>query len=265
MQVMKRILFLILINLVLNAAAEERIVSLSPALTELVCYLGCEKELIGRSDVCNYPESIRKIPVAGRFADPNVEKIISMKPTIVITNDLINPNLCKTFEKHGIKTFMLKCRNIQEYRDCVRTLSAALKVREAGEKEIARIDSEVLKKRSILPLKVLWVIWDSPLMIAGQNSLPDELIRLAGAENVGKNVPQAYFKCSFDWLLEQKIDIIIWSASPRGWRNHRFWKKLPAVRNDKIIYGLNPDIIQRPGPRIFEGIKLLRKKFEEMQ
>ena len=109
MRVMKIILSLIFIDLSYLAAAE-RIVSLSPALTELVCKLGCEKQLIGRSDVCNYPESVKKIPVAGRFADPNVEKIIAMKPEIFITNDLINPNLCKTFEKHGIKTLMLKCR-----------------------------------------------------------------------------------------------------------------------------------------------------------
>ena len=64
MRAMKKILFLILIN-ALSVSAAERIVSLSPALTELVCHLGCEKQLIGRSDVCNFPESVREIPVAG--------------------------------------------------------------------------------------------------------------------------------------------------------------------------------------------------------
>lgn len=263
MLVMKTILFLILINLsFLNAA--ERIVSLSPALTELVSQLGCEKHLVGRSDVCNYPESVKKIPVAGRFGDPNVEKIISMKPTVFITNDLINPNLCKTFEKQGIKTFMLKCRNIQEYRNCVEILSIVLNVKKARQKELKRIDMEMTKKRKVLPLKVLWVIWDTPLMVAGKNSLPDEVIRLAGAENAAAAVPQAYFKCSFDWLLEQKIDVIIWTASPNGWKRHRFWKKLPAVKQNKIIYDLDPDLIQRPGPRIFEGIGLLRQRLEKV-
>ena len=264
MQVMKIILFLILVDLSCLAAAE-RIISLSPALTELVCQLGCEKQLIGRSDVCNYPESVKKIPVAGRFADPNVEKVIAMKPTVLITNDLINPNLCKTFEKHGIKTLMLKCRNIKEYSECVRRLSIELNVPQAGDIELARITKEMSKKRKALPLKVLWVIWDSPLMVAGKNSLPDEVIRLAGAENVASQVPQAYFKCSFDWLLEQRTDVIIWSASPNGWKNHRFWKKMKAVRENKLAVGLNPDLIQRPGPRIFEGIELLRNKLEQMQ
>ena len=259
MWVMKIILFLILIDLSCFAA-EERIISLSPALTELVCQLGCEKQLIGRSDVCNYPESIAKLPIAGRFADPYVEHIIKMKPTIVITNDLINPNIRKTFEKCGIKTLMMQCRNINEYKQCVKKLSSILNVPEAGEKELKRIDEKLTKKYKPLNVKVLWVIWDSPLMIAGKNSLPDELLRLAGVENVAATVPQPYFKCSFDWLLKQKTDIIVWTASPEGYKKHRFWKKLSAVKNKKIIENLDHDLIQRPGPRIFDGIELLRKK-----
>lgn len=265
MQVMKTILFLILINSVFFAGGSERVVSLSPALTELVCHLGCEKKLIGRSDVCNYPSSVRKIPTAGRFAAPNLEKIIQMKPELLITNDLINPNTAKTFEKHGIKTEILKCRNISEYRECVKKLSVLLNVQQAGEKELKRIDSEMNVKRKELPLKVLWVIWDSPLMIAGQNSLPDEVIRLSGAENVAGKVSHAYFKCSFDWLLKQKTDVIIWSASPDGWKKHRFWKKMKAVQQNKLIIDLDPDLLQRPGPRIFEGIRLLRERLEKMQ
>lgn len=263
MRAVKTILFLILINIYcLNAA--EKIISLSPALTELVCYLGCEKELIGRSDVCNYPESVTKLPIAGKFGIPNVERIISMKPTLVIANDLINPNIFKTFETCGIKTMMIQCRNIAEYRLCVQKISTAINAAEAGKKELKRIDAKIAEKRKPLNMKVLWVIWDSPLMVAGKNSLPDEMIYLAGAENVAANVPQAYFKCSFDWLAEQKIDAIIWSASPNGWKRKTF-RKLEVVKNNKIITDLNPDLTQRPGPRIFEGVELLRKKLEALR
>ena len=159
---------------------------------------------------------------------------------------------------------MLQCRNITEYRQCVEKLSRFLNVPDAGKRELERIDKYLAEKRNNLNLKVLWVIWDSPLMVAGRNSLPDELIRMAGAENAAANVPQTYFKCSFDWLLKQKVDVIIWSASPEGYKRHRFWQKLPAIRNKKIIENLDPDLIQRPGPRIFDGIKLLRSKLEEI-
>ncbi len=265
MPVMKRILFLILINFVFAAVGNERVISLSPALTELVAHLGCEKMLIGRSDVCNYPATVRKLPVAGRFASPYTEKIIRLKPTLIITNDLINPNLIKTFADCNIKCKMMQCRNIAEYRSCVENLSRLLNAGENGKKELERIDKKLSTKRTPLKLNVLWVIWDSPLMVAGKKSLPDEMIRLAGAENVAANVDQAYFKCSYDWLLRQKIDVIIWSASSNGYKKHRFWSKLAAVKNKKIIHDLDPDITQRPGPRIFDGIELLRKKLEKMK
>lgn len=259
------ILFCILTGTPFLSAGEMRIVSLSPALTELVCYLGCEKNLVGRSSVCSYPESVKKVAVAGRFAIPYTEKVISLKPDIVIANDLVNPNLAKTFAACHIRCEIMPCRNIAEYRNCVEKLSRLLNVESAGKKELDRIDEKLRRKIKKLNLRVLWVIWDSPLMVAGKNSLPDELLKMAGADNVAKSVPQPYFKCSLDWLLKQKIDVIVWTASPDGFRRKRFWKNLAAVKNDKIIHDLDHDLVQRPGPRIFDGIELLRKKLENMK
>ena len=264
MRAMKKILFLTIINLFSVCCGMERIVSLSPALTELVCILGCEKQLAGRSDVCNFPASITDVPIAGRFADPYIERIIDLNPTLIITNDLINPNIRATFEKYGIRTEIIPCRNIAEYRSCVEKLGSILNAEAKADAELERIDNFLKNLPGKQTLKVVWVIWDSPLMVAGKNSLPDEVIRLAGAVNVAANVPQPYFKCSYDWLLEQKIDVIIWSASPNGWKHRSFWQKLDAVRKNKIIHSLDPDLIQRPGPRIFDGIMLLRKTLEKM-
>lgn len=246
-------------------AGEVRVVSLSPALTELVCHLGAEKQLVGRSSVCNYPESVKKITVAGRFAAPYTEKVISLKPDIVITNDLVNPNLVKTFDSCRIRCEIMPCRSIAEYRACVQKLSRLLNVEDAGKRELERIDEKLRQKIELLNLKVLWVIWDSPLIVAGKNSLPDEFIKMAGAENVAGSVPQAYFKCSYDWLLKQKIDVIVWTASPGGYKKHRFWQKLDAVKRNKIIADLDYDLVQRPGPRVFGGIEMLKKSLEKMK
>ncbi|MBR1952959.1 MAG: ABC transporter substrate-binding protein [Lentisphaeria bacterium] len=261
----RHVLLLVLSCAPVLFAGEGRIVSLSPALTELVCYLGCEKNLVGRSSVCSYPESVKKVAVAGRFAIPYTEKVISLKPDIVITNDLVNPNLVKTFAACRIRCEIMPCRSIAEYRKCVEKLSRLLKVETAGKRELDRIDKKLGQKIKKLNLSVLWVVWDSPLMVAGKNSLPDELLQMAGADNVAKSVPQPYFKCSLDWLLKQKIDVIVWTASPDGFRRKRFWKNLAAVKNNKIIHDLDHDLVQRPGPRIFDGIELLRKKLENMK
>ena len=245
-------------------SGELRVVSLSPALTELVCHLGRGDRLVGRSEVCNFPSEVKSLPVVGRFADPDVEAVIALKPTLLVTNDLVKPGVVAAFRRAGIQTAVLQCRTIAEYRSCVETLGKLLQAETAAGREIARIDRESAARPSPLPCKVLWVIWDSPLMIAGANSLPDEMLRFAGVENVAADVPQAYFKCSFDWLLERQIDAIVWMASPNGWKKHRFWKKLPAVQANHILADLDPDLLQRPGPRIFDGLKMLRKRLEAL-
>ena len=87
----------------MSNAEEFRIVSLSPAMTEIICHLGLRENLVGRSEVCNYPESVKNLPIAGAFAKPNVEKILRLKPTHIVTNDLINPGVISIFKQHKIE------------------------------------------------------------------------------------------------------------------------------------------------------------------
>lgn len=265
MKNIRYLLFLLTAFCVIAApAAERRIVSLSPALTELVCLLGHGNELVGRSSACDFPEEVKRLPIAGDFADPDVERVLELSPTLVLSNDFINPGVAVNFERRGIRVLMMQCRTVAEYRNCVGELGKLLNAEDAARAETARIDRELEKTPEKRRIRLLWVIWDSPLMVAGRGSLPDDVIRLAGAENVAGKVPQAYFKCSFDWLLENPPDAIVWTASPQGWNKHRFWKKLAAVRDGRIISELDPDLLQRPGPRIFDGISELRKALEQL-
>ena len=99
------ILLFMILSFPLYMRGEEvcRIVSLSPAVTEIICHLGGEKYLAGRSSACNYPESVKKLPVAGDFAKPYMEKILLFRPRYLLTNDLINPAAAKKFDSVGIK------------------------------------------------------------------------------------------------------------------------------------------------------------------
>ncbi|MDD3153936.1 MAG: helical backbone metal receptor [Victivallaceae bacterium] len=244
-----------------------RVISLSPALTELVFHLGKGGLLVGRSSVCNYPPEAASIPVAGDYADPNVERCIALRPDRIITNDLINPQVGKTFEQAKIDFSLLKCANIDDYRACVVEIGRILDAEAEAKREVERIDGALRRFRNQPPLKkkVLYVVWDSPLMVAGPGSLPDEVLRLAGAENVAsdKRIPR-YFKCSFDWLLTRKIDAIVWTAPPRDLEKSLLWKHLEAVRRNHVIRGIHNDLVHRPGPRIFDGIEQLRKALERL-
>ena len=106
----------------LSAGAEMRIVSLSPAVTELVCQLGQGRFLVGRSEVCNYPEQVGKLPAVGRYADPFLERVVALHPTIVLTNDLRSPRAAAVFRKLNIRLVVKQCRTVDEYREWVALL-----------------------------------------------------------------------------------------------------------------------------------------------
>ncbi|MBR7127986.1 MAG: ABC transporter substrate-binding protein [Lentisphaeria bacterium] len=262
---MKKLLQLFLIFVAILSNAEEfRIVSLSPAMTEIICHLGLRENLVGRSEVCNYPESVKNLPIAGAFAKPNVEKILRLKPTHIVTNDLINPGVIAINEQQKIEVLMMQCNSLLDYEKCVEKISQLFNKQALAEKEIAKIADFKKNRYKPLNIKVLWIIFDAPLMVAGANSLPDEILQLAGVANIAENIGQPYFKCSLDWVIKQNPDVVIYSGSPNGWRKP-IWQKIPAVKKGKIIYDLNEDITLRMAPRIFEGIAELRSKLEELQ
>lgn len=251
-------------------AEEQRVVSLAPALTELVFRLGKGGTLVGRSNVCNYPPEAKKIQVAGNFGDPELERTLRLRPTLIIANDLIRPTLKKTFEQAKIKVILMQCRTPEDYFLWVKQLGDVLGCPGKADAEIRRMrgrlaEYERMAKESPTGRKVLWVIWDSPLMVAGKGSLPDTVIRLAGGKNIAAGVEQEYFKASFDWILQNPPDVIVWTASGEPEKSHAFWKQLAAVREGRVVSKIDPDLLQRPGPRLPDGIGALRAELEKFQ
>ena len=258
-------LFLLAVTVSPLSAGEIRIVSLSPALTELVCQLGQGGKLVGRSEVCNYPAEVRELPVAGRYADPDIEKVLRLRPTLVLSNDLRSPQLERVLHERGIRLIVKQCRTVAEYREWVDLLGRELSCSERAAAELARFDREIdeLRKLKPLPLSLLWVISDSPLLTGGRNSLLSEVSQLAGMKNSGDVSGLAYYRMSRETLTENPPDVIIWAnsgASPQ--LGDHFWGEFEAVRKRRILRYLHEDTVMRPGPRLPEGIRKLRREAE---
>ena len=264
------ILFLFCSGIVFLPAGEKKVVSLSPALTELVFHLGKGGSLIGRSSVCDYPAESAKIEILGDFGEPHVEKILRLKPDLLISNDFARPEVEKIFTKAGIRVIRKQCGNLDEYASWVELLGKEFGCMDLAEKELKRIEKKLTEfqknaQKIRKKQRVCWVIWDSPLMIAGKGSLPDSVIRYAGAENVAGSVTPEYIKASFDWLIRMQPDVIIWTCTRKLDRKHRFWKVLKAVQQNRVIFAPDSSLLQRSGPRIFDGIEQLRQQLEGLR
>ena len=249
---------------------ELRVVSLSPSLTELVFRLGRGHMLVGRSSACDFPAEAVKLPVAGGFADPDPERVMKLKPALVITNDLMKPGKGKVLTRAGIRVERMQCRNMDEYIKWTEMLGRLLDCKEAAAVEIARVrkkldEFRVQAEKNALKKKVCWVIWDSPLMIAGDGSLPETVIRYAGGINLAQGLSPEYIKASKDWLIKNQPDVLVWTCTRPLNKKDRFWKTLKAVRNGAVIFAPDSSVLLRPGPRLPEGIGWLKRELEKIR
>ena len=241
-----------------------RVVSLAPALTETMCYLGGGKYLAGRCSACDYPAGIKTLPVAGKFGMPEIEKIVALKPDWVIGNSFANASAVKKLRQLGIETTLAQISTPEDYIAWLKIIGKKLNLQAQAKaaEQAFRNDEKFLQTLEPLNLKVLWVVNAKPLIVCGKGSLPDSVLKMVKVENAAGSVDKEYFRCSAEWLSTAKIDMIIWSVPGTPAKNGGFLKKIPAVKNNKVIHLAMDDPICRPGPRFMQSVKALRKKLE---
>jgi len=171
---------------ILSLGANERIVSLSPSVTEIVYALDRGDDLVATSEYSLYPKEAQTLPIIGNYSSPNLEKIIALSPTLVIGQDFNHATLEK-LKRFKIKTLMLKLQSIDDIKRAITELSSELNV--ASKELIQQIDKAIKNaKRSKTPHKVMIVYGlhedlRSGIYIAGKNILFDDIITLCGNTN----------------------------------------------------------------------------------
>ena len=275
---MRRLFSLLLLVgiLCLAACSDERksapggVVSLSPALTELVCHLGQERKLVARSTACDLPESVKSLPAAGNFAEPELERILAMKPALVVSNEFVNPKDADALRQAGIAVELHPCDGFDDYREWVVRMGRLLDCPREAEAELKRADARIADFEAALelssakkPLRVLYVIWDSPLLTAGAHSLPDAVGRLAGLDNIVKT-ENGYPSISLEFVLREDPDVIVWFAHGKDWKSNPSWSGIRAIREGRVLIPRDDSALLRPGPRIFDGIADLKSALETM-
>jgi iron complex transport system substrate-binding protein len=248
-----------------------KIVSLSPNLTEILFELGLDEKIAAVSDDSDYPPQAAKKNKVGTFWQPNTEAIIACKPDLVVAESFEQQKaVTESLKKLGYEVLSLKIEKIEELFAAIEKIGSATgRSRQADEliKNIkAQLDGLRSKSRSSGKVRVLWVIQAEPLRAAGRKTHINELIELAGGENAISDTIQQYPPISTEELLASSVEVIIQSAMGTGIENEQktaeaFWSKwqnLPAVKNHRI-YVIEPDTILRLGPRLPQGAETLAR------
>ena len=263
----------------------EKIASLSPNLTEIVCLLGGEESLCGRSSACDYPPQVQKLPVVGRFGKADPEAVLASGATIVITAVNRSPSdrklleqairgmekrlsaMKRRYQKHEAeKEERLERRiSLSDYASALRILGGILGKREEAEREIRKVRKEMDRFRRDLRRKpkVFILISDKPLCTAGQKTFLHELVELAGGENLAGTEEKGYFTVSPEWVLLRNPEIVVFCGGHID--RNSVLRSTEAFRTGRILTDLDPSLLYRLGPRSIEAVRKLHEYFRTVE
>ena len=244
-------------------AKVDRVISLAPNLTEIVFAVGAGDRLVGRTSYCDYPSEAKAIPEVSDTLHPNLERIIALKPQVVLVS---------TASQLEVFTQQLKGQNISFFVTDPHDLEGVFRSIEqigeiVGHKDEASQLVQKLRERTGAveravkdkqPVKVFYQASGEPLYTAGHDSYVTDLMRRAGGASVTADVPGAWPKFSNESALAARPEaIILPTGGSMGAANANVADALrqsPAVLQGRV-YKINDDHLSRPGPRLVDGLE----------
>jgi len=263
---MRRLILLLLFAL--SLFAQERIVTLSPSLSEIVFGLGHGEELVGVSSYAAWPEAVKRIEKIGGYFDPNLEKILALRPTLVIGQEHHAALLAK-LRALGLHTLEVRLNRIEQIEQSIRTIGGAIHAANADALaeaiETARTEAPKLKRpRSVLIVFGLTYDLRDRIFVAGHNLYFEQIIESCGATNAYTADDAGQPVLSYEGLIALNPDVIILlhsdqtdaPADPEQLRQS--WYSLPvkAAENGRI-YIADAGLVAIPSQRVALSIKTL--------
>lgn len=248
----------------------ERIVSLAPSNTEILFALGLGNKVIGITNYCDYPEEARDKPRVGApFPGFSLETIVDLDPNLVVAFGYTAPPIVPQLEELGIPVIVLAPEDIDGILNDIKLIGRATgkegKAIELTNQMKARIDAVVAKTQDAPRPRVFWefdATDPATPWTAGPGSFNDLLIDLAGGENIGATGASSAFQMSTEEIISADPEIIILGDFQFGTTvddvlERPGWGGITAVVNNAIYPITDPNITDRSGPRIVDGLELL--------
>ncbi|MFO1288772.1 MAG: helical backbone metal receptor [Rubrivivax sp.] len=249
-------------RLLLKAPAQ-RIVSLLPSLTETLCELGACAHLVGTDRYSNWPPSVRALPKLGGLEDAQVERIVALKPDLVLAANA--PRLVERLESLGLPVAVLIPQTFDDVRRVAGVVGvAALGEAAAGERLWQRLDARIAAAAARVPAalrgqRVYVEVANAPFA-AGEASFIGALVQRLGLANVVPAALGAFPQLNPEFVLRADPDIVIATAAAVAEMSVRpGWTQLRALREGRTC-GLPPpawDTVVRSGPRLAEAAEAI--------
>ncbi len=260
------IIFLSWNGVVWGNEGKDRIISLKPNITEILFELGVGDRVVGVTTYCDHPEAVRKIQKVADYVHVDVEKVIALKPNLVIGSKENSIQKDVEFLKNeGIAVHLFSFDRLNETYDSIRGISHLLHVEAKGEEMIGKMKEDLASLKPKIPansLPVLMVVGTRPLVVVGKNNLLDDLLVELGFSNIARGSTIKYPTYTYERFIASQpavvFDLSMGSEktdakAALAWDQH--FDSVPAVKNNKIFFLNMEDFLA--SPRLIIGAKQL--------
>lgn len=247
-----------------------RIITLAPHTMELVYAAGGLSHVVGKGSHSFYPPIARAIPEVGDNRQIDIERVIALRPDLlVLWRYGISQRQIDQLRKLGIPLFFSHPRRLDDIPDSIIRLGKLFGTQKQAKGEadkLRQILSELKRRYGQRPLlSVFYQVSDRPLYTLSGEHIISEALRMCGGVNVFRAMKSLAPQISVESVLTENPDVIIHTSVDEASDGLAFWRKYPtlkAVRRGHL-FSLNPDLLDRPGPRMVEGVKVLCEALEK--
>ena len=242
---------------VTERAAPRRIVSLTPAVTEMLFALGLGSRVVGDTDYCDFPPAARRVAKIGDVR-VNYERVVALRPDLVVGDVVANASAIARLGQVRLPLFAVRPDTVSGVEQSIGQLGQVTGANHPAHVVVARMEAERRQARALAARdprrpRVLIVIGTNPLFVAGQKTFLDSLVTEAGGVNAAEIA--GYGALSRETVLAQPPDVILAAPGDQAaLRADSALRLLPAVRAGRFIFVSDGNLLNRPGPRVTGGL-----------
>ncbi|PKM89235.1 MAG: Fe3+-hydroxamate ABC transporter substrate-binding protein [Firmicutes bacterium HGW-Firmicutes-12] len=270
----------------IDKITNKSIISLVPSVTEILYYLKLEQKLIGVTKHCNYPEEAKDKCKVGTFANPQLMKILCLKPDIVIADEVLHRKLIEELLNNEIKVLTGTTISVEDIFVFMRKLEYLCHNEISIQPLINTLEERIDKLRQVSILKrprVFFLMSMDPFFTPGVKSFQYNCLQIAQAQLMDFQSNVSYDNVSWEQIKQFDPEVILYCGVEKGQpvpekcigcisKNPicrrtvddiitEEWQHITAVRENKM-YPISCDTICRPGPRSIDGIEKLNRIFK---
>ena len=253
----------------------EKIVTLSPPITEMLYAVGAGDQVIARDSFSDFPEAALSLPdIGGGFAEYDLETIVSLTPDLVIAGGINTPELVQSLEDLGLTVYYLANPSDLEGTFTSINVLGILSGHEDQAKELvkglrSRVDAVSTALEDVEEKPTVYYELDATdtakPYTPGPNTFYTSMIEIAGGKNIGAKLEFEWAQISLEQLLIEDPDLILlgdamWGITPESVTERAGWDTLTAVANG-VVLPFDDNLIARIGPRQVDGLEALARIF----